>query len=545
MNYQVLYRRFRPKSFSEVYGQEHIVTILKNQIMSNMISHAYLFSGPRGTGKTTIAKIFAQAVNCAGPREGESCGACESCLSTANNSLSDVIEIDAASNRGIDEIRDLKDKVNFLPLIGRYRVYIIDEVHMLTPEAFNALLKTLEEPPEHIIFIFATTEAGKVPATILSRCQRFDFARISHSEIIARLKDVSVQLNLSYEEAALRLIAERSDGALRDALSMLDKSIAIKRQEVLSVEDAQNALGIAGSDDIIKIAEAVIDNSASDALSSLDEAIKGGSDVNSIFTQLIDYFRGLMIYANTDKPERILIKSARQMQSYQNNAPKVKIPMQTAFIKELSRVKNESKYLPDPRYLLECCIVQLSDSLLILDSYSIEARLEKLEKKFSSIKLAENTQKHAKQPEPVTAQYETESEPQPEVKPHSSPSFKPKKIKADKQTIDKFQKEVTQCGKFIQNRDRNIILGGLFPQLKVLDFDGETLYLCPTGEAVHMMDIFESKNGTEKLSQILSERLNLQINVSISDKLNENEAQNDILGKVKDVFGDIVEFTES
>ena len=222
MAYQALYRKYRPVTFSDVIGQEHITTTLKNELYSNKIVHAYLFTGTRGTGKTTCAKILAKAVNCLSPKDGDPCGECEMCQAIANGEVTDIYEIDAASNNGVDDIRDLRDQVNFLPSMGKYRVYIIDEVHMLSLPAFNALLKTLEEPPEHVIFILATTEVHKLPATILSRCQRFDFRRIDPEKICERIQSIAQLEGLTVTDDAATLIAAAADGGMRDALSILD-----------------------------------------------------------------------------------------------------------------------------------------------------------------------------------------------------------------------------------------------------------------------------------------------------------------------------------
>jgi DNA polymerase-3 subunit gamma/tau len=337
MSYQVLYRRFRPSKFSEVAGQEHITSILKNQIVSGKISHAYLFSGSRGTGKTSTAKIFARAVNCMNPQGGEPCGECEYCLGIKQNNLSDIIEIDAASNRGIDEIRELKDKVNYLPSLGKYRVYIIDEVHMLTTEAFNALLKTLEEPPEHIIFIFATTEPQKILPTILSRCQRFDFARLTQQTIADTLRSSIAQLGISAEDSALFLIAANSDGAMRDAFSFADKAINLSDGKLLTLSDVQNALGLADGADLYRMAEALVHEDVASVFELLNSIIAKGSDISQITNQLIEYFRGLMIYCNTPNPAAILGANEPLLQSLEQcgkNIPAICLSVMFPFCPE-------------------------------------------------------------------------------------------------------------------------------------------------------------------------------------------------------------------
>ena len=254
--YQALYRQYRPKTFDEVLGQEHITTTLKNQIQSGNIGHAYLFSGTKGTGKTSTAKILSRAVNCLKPVEGNPCNECEICRGILDESIMDIIEMDAASNNSVDDIRELRDKVVYPPSRTKYKIYIIDEVHMLSKGAFNALLKTLEEPPRHLIFLLATTEKERLPQTILSRCQRFDFKRITTKDIVSNMKNICHELNISVEEKALKLIARNSDGAMRDALSLLDQCISYKGEN-LSYQDAIDILGIANTDLLFSIVDDV------------------------------------------------------------------------------------------------------------------------------------------------------------------------------------------------------------------------------------------------------------------------------------------------
>ena len=537
--YQVLYRRFRPKTFSDIFGQDAVVAVLKNQILNNNISHAYLFSGSRGTGKTSTAKVFAKAVSCQNNTDGSPCGQCSSCRSFEQNAVMDIIEIDAASNRGIDEIRDLREKVSFLPSFGRYRIFIIDEVHMLTTEAFNALLKTLEEPPEHVIFIFATTDASKLPPTILSRCQRFDFSRISSHVIADRMKDILEELGIEYEQAALYLIAEKSDGALRDALSFLDKAISSRQTDILTAEDAAAAAGTAGSSDVTAVAEAVIRQSAPEALQLLDKALMNGIDADSIFSLLIDYFRSIMIYSSTQNPERILFKSEPEMKSYEDNSINIKPQFAAVCVKELSKAKNESKYLPNPRYLLEAAVLGLSDPGTAAESMSIMMRLERLEKRIEGLRSSVYSapQKAAEEAVP-----ERKEQAKPEVSEKREPASAPKQS-ADPQLSLKIQKEISMSGKIIQNRERNMILGDLFPQMKLSSFDGVTAYIYPTGEAVHMMEVFEQKNGAEKLARILSERMETEIRVEVT-KNDADSSGSDIISAASEIFGGLSEFND-
>lgn len=307
MAYQALYRKYRPSTFSEVVGQEHITETLKNQLANDKIFHAYLFTGTRGTGKTTCAKILAKAVNCLSAEKGDPCGKCEACLSLIDGENTDIAEIDAASNNGVDDIRSLRDQVNFAPASSKYRIYIIDEVHMLSDNAFNALLKTLEEPPAHVIFILATTEVHKLPATILSRCQRFDFHRIDSKVIAERLKFVASKENIEITDGAATLIAAAADGGMRDALSLLDLCVSSGR--VIDEQTVSSACGMAGKDYLIDLCEAIKDKDASAALSLLDSIHNSSIDMLRLLNELTEHLRDLMIVKTVNSDKKPIICS--------------------------------------------------------------------------------------------------------------------------------------------------------------------------------------------------------------------------------------------
>lgn len=318
MAYQALYRKYRPSSFSHVVGQEHITETLKNQLASGKIFHAYLFTGTRGTGKTSCAKILANAVNCLSPIGGDPCGECEACKSMLKGENTDIAEIDAASNNGVDDIRSLRDQINFAPANSKYRIYIIDEVHMLSDSAFNALLKTLEEPPAHVIFVLATTEVHKLPATILSRCQRFDFHRIEPSVICARLKYVAEKEGLTLTDEGATLIAAAADGGMRDALSLLD--LCMSSGKVIDEQVVSAACGMAGKDYLCSLAQSVKDRDVSSALTLLDELYNSSVDMLRLLTELTNHYRDLMIIKTVTDKNRPIVCSASHLRSLEKQA---------------------------------------------------------------------------------------------------------------------------------------------------------------------------------------------------------------------------------
>ncbi|MCR5758626.1 MAG: DNA polymerase III subunit gamma/tau [Selenomonas sp.] len=357
MAYIALYRKWRPGTFKDLVGQEHISRTLSNAINTGRIGHAYLFSGPRGTGKTSTAKILAKALNCEHGPTPEPCGTCRACQKINAGSSMDVFEIDAASNRGIDEIRDLRETVKFAPVDGRYKVYIIDEVHMLTTEAFNALLKTLEEPPAHVVFILATTEAHKVPPTIQSRCQRYDFKRITVEEIRGRLEKVVAEMGLKAEEEALSMIAVQADGGLRDALSLLDQCSALAEGE-LTAARVRQTLGLIGHDWIYKLTEAIYARKSQSALAILAELLRDGKDLKQVLTELSLHLRSLMIYQATGtlaqmdlyaEPDEVL----REQGNFFTGGEIM------AMIKRLHEALTEIKWSPQPRIAVEVALLSL------------------------------------------------------------------------------------------------------------------------------------------------------------------------------------------
>jgi len=319
MTYQVLYRAWRPQNFSELVGQEPIRRTLENALRQGRISHAYLFAGPRGTGKTSTARILAMALNCANPRDGQPCEECESCRAIQRGNSMDVLEIDAASNRGIEEIRDLKEKMGFMPVLGKYKVYIVDEVHMLTTEAFNALLKTLEEPPAHVVFILATTDVQKLPATILSRCQRFDFRKIAPAVIKKRLKEIVESLQIPVEEEVYGLIIKRADGGLRDAISLLDQCLAFS-PEGLDKETAYDVLGLIHQEALQQLTQAIIDEDAGNLYLLIDKLVSDGVEPFQILRDLIEYYRNLIMLLVCGQDTELVLAGEEERKTMQRQA---------------------------------------------------------------------------------------------------------------------------------------------------------------------------------------------------------------------------------
>ena len=357
MAYIALYRKWRPGTFGDLVGQEHISRTLSNAINTGRIGHAYLFSGPRGTGKTSTAKILAKALNCEQGPTPEPCGKCRACQKINDGSSMDVFEIDAASNRGIDEIRDLRETVKFAPVDGRYKVYIIDEVHMLTTEAFNALLKTLEEPPAHVVFILATTEAHKVPPTIQSRCQRYDFKRITVEEIRGRLETVTAEMGLKVEPEALNMIAIQADGGLRDALSLLDQCSALTEGE-LTAARVRQTLGLIGHDWIYKLTEAIYARKSQTALAVLADLLRDGKELKQVLTELSLHLRSLMIYQATGTLEQMDLY-AEPDEVLQTQGKFFTAEEIMAMLKKLHEALAEIKWSPQPRITVEVALLAL------------------------------------------------------------------------------------------------------------------------------------------------------------------------------------------
>lgn len=377
--YQVLYRKWRPKTFDDVSGQEHITTTLVNELKSGRINHAYLFTGSRGTGKTTCAKILAKAVNCLSPENGNPCGKCENCIAAEDGSFQDIVEMDAASNRRIDDIRSVIDGAVFTPAKGKYKVYIIDEVHMLTQEAFNALLKTLEEPPSHVIFILATTEVHKLPATIISRCQRFDFHRINPHVIKDRLKYVVEQEGCSITDDAALLIAAIADGALRDALSLTDRCIGLGGGEItLSV--VREAAGLSGRGYVYDMASSCINKNCGEALELIAKLYGESKDMARLCDELTEHFRNLMLLKSVKNPDDILVVGRDELEVLKSHAERISLSEIVHIMDVLGSAFERMNRGADSRTEMETAVVKLCSPQLDVTENAVLSRIGALER---------------------------------------------------------------------------------------------------------------------------------------------------------------------
>jgi len=377
MSYLVLARKYRPRTFADVKGQDHITRTLVNALKTDRVAHSYLFSGPRGVGKTTMARLLAMALSCEREDEHPPCGECGTCLEISAGEAVDVYEIDGASNRGIDEIRDLRETVRYLPTKGSFKVYIIDEVHMLTTPAFNALLKTLEEPPEHVVFIFATTEAHKVPATILSRCQRYDFKRIALKELVEGLGFIADSEGIRISPQSLRLIALESEGSFRDSLSLLDQVIAFSGLEV-SDDNVSEALGLIDRALVADTAKALLAGDAGAGLDLLDRVYNYGHDTKDFTAQLVEYFRSLVVAKVSKTPETILDLLDAEVDEIKDLASQASLETLTFFFNALLENMDDLRRSAQPRLALEALIVRLSQIEAVQPLAELTARLEGL-----------------------------------------------------------------------------------------------------------------------------------------------------------------------
>lgn len=384
MSYTALYRKFRPNTFADVKGQDHIVTTLKNQLKANRIGHAYLFTGTRGTGKTTIAKIFARTVNCENPTEDGPCGECRICKAIAAGASMNVIEIDAASNNGVDNIREIVEEVSYSPAEGKYKVYIIDEVHMLSIGAFNALLKTLEEPPSYVIFILATTEVHKLPITILSRCQRYDFKRISINTITARMQELIQAENVQVEEKALRYIAKAADGSMRDALSLLDQCIAFHLGKELTYDKVLDVLGAVDTEVFSRLLRCILERNVLGCVQLLEEIVMQGRELTQFVTDFTWYLRNLMLVQASDNLEDVIDMSTDNLKRLKEEAALADMEQIVRYIRIFSELSGQIRYAAQKRILVEIALIKLCRPEMETNDEAVLDRLRQVEEKLEN-----------------------------------------------------------------------------------------------------------------------------------------------------------------
>lgn len=514
MSYTALYRKFRPDTFEDVKGQDHIVKTLKNQIMAGRIGHAYLFCGTRGTGKTSIAKIFAKAVNCERPADGSPCNECASCRAIAAGASMNVIEIDAASNNGVDNIREIREEVAYSPAEGRYKVYIIDEVHMLSIGAFNALLKTLEEPPSYVIFILATTEAHKIPVTILSRCQRYDFRRISQETILDRLKELMEQEQVEAEERALRYIAKKGDGSLRDSLSLLDQCIAFYLGEKLTYEKVLEVLGAVDTEVFSDLLRKILNEDLAEAISTLEKLIMQGRDLTQFVSDFTWYMRNLMLVKASDEMEDILDVSAENLDRLREEAKMIRSDTLMRFIRIFSELANNIRYASNKRVLLELALIKLCRPESERDELSLTERIRKLETKLEQIiagAVPLNVSKDAREmigSAPVRLQTEQTADTDPEEAYQAYPDAEyPKAAPEDLQTVRSMWKSIVgdTTGMF------RVVLSAAEPKFNAQDANDTKLYVVFADFLAERY--LDNKEKKEELERIIAQRSGKQVEV--------------------------------
>ncbi|HHY41345.1 MAG TPA: DNA polymerase III subunit gamma/tau [Thermoanaerobacterales bacterium] len=516
MSYVALYRKYRPQSFDDIVGQDAIVTTLKNQLTSGKIGHAYLFCGMRGTGKTSTARVFAKALNCEKGPTASPCNSCASCRAISSGSMIDVIEMDAASNRGIEDIRYLREKVNFAPSEGRYKIYIIDEVHMLTTEAFNALLKTLEEPPAYVVFILATTEPNKLPQTILSRCMRFDFTRISTAEIVARLKKILTDSGIEAEDKALVQIAQSSQGSVRDALSLLDKAIAYSEKK-LSYEQVLTLLGAVSHEVFYRISKAVLQCESAAVLEILDHIVKQGKDLFRFLDDLLEHFRNLlMVSINADrKLIDVIDEDYAKLQQIAQGYTKEKL---LSIIDILKDAANDVKWSSQPRIVVEAALVKLTLLGLWEKEEGYISRIQHLENQVAALQRQLENINQIKQdvvvtpnvnslaPKPVKSQdmtlIDTKDVGQEQVE---SPKDKAEKTNADGDVIGLLREDWPKVLERLSSQGKMTLLSTLKAgKIVPAKVEERKLYLINHGDAVYEEIILAEKHTIEEIIKQVS-----------------------------------------
>lgn len=534
MSYKAIYRRFRPKSFEDLVGQEHISTILKNQIKTDNIAHAYLFSGIRGTGKTSAAKIFARAVNCLNPVDGDPCNECEICKASLDESLMDIVEMDAASNNKVEDIRELRESINYPPSKGRYKVYIVDEVHMLSTSAFNAFLKTLEEPPSYVIFILATTEQQKIPATIVSRCQRYEFKRISSEDISRNMQKICVEVGIEIDNKSLNLIARNSEGAMRDALSILDQIIASSEGKV-DYESVLDSLGSVNNKVMLELVDSIIDRDGGALFEKTESIMQSGKDSVRLIKDLIYHFRSLMIIKTGADYREILDEPEEVLEELASQSEKLLIDRIIDYMDILNEAESGMKYATQPRIVLELTVMKLLETG---KREELIERIEQLENLVKSGKMTVLTEKPEDKENVEKAKRKNEEQPRKCVTIEQSTDSKEVDLKKE---IEYSSKEVvfsdildewTEVLKYIKKK--KIALHALLSEGKVARFKNGVLTIQFGDQFGFHKDAIDKEHNKKSVEDLITEFFNSPIKVSFVME-EENAVEDDGEDLVEDV----------
>lgn len=531
MSYTALYRKLRPTLFQDVIGQNFIIKTLVNQIQTDRISHAYLFCGTRGTGKTSVAKIFAKAINCTSRNDGEPCTNCEVCLSIAQNRNLNVSEIDAASNNGVENIRDIREDVKYPPTLGKYKIYIIDEVHMLSTGAFNALLKTLEEPPAHVIFILATTDPQKIPPTILSRCQRFDFKRILSSDMFDALKQHTLNENIDIEDSALKYITKISDGAMRDALSLLDMSTSFYFGNTITYKNILDLVGSVDNRILSEMAYALNDFNSSKVIELINEIIISGRDITQFTNELLLHFRNILISMSISNTSNALDYSIENILLLKEQGEKIGNEKLFLYINTFSELQNQMKYASNLRILLEVTCIKLCTLSIDDDSNSLIIRLKKLEDSIqnNSFKII-NSQDTAIQKEMLeNKELITPSQVQSFIKPKTVPDY----IKDLRKNWESFYKDFNPIIKSILK----------LSELGFIDDNSDNTILLVIKDN-SSVDLLKDKKHFDIIKEKFHAQLNKEINVKLICKKDYDKSHIKNYGTIDNDLEQFKNFTD-
>lgn len=509
--HKALYRVYRPKNFSDVIGQEHIVRTLKNQIENNNVGHAYLFCGTRGTGKTSTAKIFSRAVNCTNLHNDEPCNECENCREILEDKTMDVVEIDAASNNSVDDIRELRENVKYSPAKAKYKVYIIDEVHMLSQGAFNALLKTLEEPPSYVIFILATTEPHKIPATILSRCQRFDFKRVTVKDISSRMRYICEKEGIEADEKALNLIARNSQGALRDALSILDQCISFEGNKI-SYNDVIELLGSVNIEQLFDLAESIIKEDTRKSLQILNDFIIWGKDVRNLVNDLIDHFRNLMVCKISNDLDEIISLPEETIDLLKQQAETIDTNNLIRILNILSETQDGMKISSNPRVLMEVTMMKIAQPMFDESKEALIKRIENLEQKIESGNIKVN---HISTNQTVDNFNENNQQNSNIVEKQEDENIEYENLKGDDiKLVEKSWKKILQKMK----EDKNQVIRALLQDVDSFNISEDTLYIIFTDNYSFAKSRLDSPSTIQYVEKVIREVLNRSFSVKIALK---------------------------